>query len=155
MTLSESTSSSTASLGEVRARREDLRHRMVALEEALAAASGSGPAAWWARVQPVIRDLDNEFRHHVAVTEAPDGFLDEVVAEAPHLAPRRAELLREHETIGRALGDLVAAPFLGDAAGVESVRESALSVLGALARHRHRGAEFIYDAYNLDIGASD
>ena len=153
MTLSEPTS--TSSLGDVRTRREDLRRRMVELEQVLAGAAGDGHEAWWARVRTAVEALREEFDFHVVTTERPDGFLDEVVAEAPHLAPRRADLERDHQSIGASLQALVTSPFVADDAGVASVRDTGLALLGALARHRHRGAEFIYDAYNVDIGASD
>ena len=153
VTLSEPTS--TSALGDVRTRREDLRRRMVELEQVLAAAAGDDPEAWWARVRTAAEALREEFHFHVVTTEKPDGFLDEVVAEAPHLAPRRADLEREHRSIGASLDALAGSPFVADDAGVASVLDAALTVLGALARHRHRGAEFIYDAYNVDIGASD
>lgn len=39
--------------------------------------------------------------------------------------------------------------------GVGAAREAALDLLGLLSRHRHRGADFVYDAYDFDIGGGD
>ena len=35
---------------------------------------------------------------------------------------------------------------------VDSIRESATTFLGRLSRHRQRGADLVFDAYQTDIG---
>jgi hypothetical protein len=128
---------------------------MIGLEQALAAPSGGDPAGWWDRLSGQLRRLKDAFDQHVADTERPDGFLDEVVQHAPHLARRRAVLQDDHVAIATTLSGLVDAPFVAGPQGVDAVRDGALDLLGALVRHRHKGAELVYDAYNVDIGASD
>ena len=42
-----------------------------------------------------------------------------------------------------------------DVEQVKDVREEALGLLQAIARHRQRGADLIYEAYSVDIEAGD
>jgi hypothetical protein len=35
---------------------------------------------------------------------------------------------------------------------VDGIRESATALLGMLSRHRQRGADLVFDAYQTDIG---
>jgi hypothetical protein len=42
-----------------------------------------------------------------------------------------------------------------DGAGVGQVRELVLDVLRQIGHHRHLGADLVYQAYNVDIEASD
>ncbi len=42
-----------------------------------------------------------------------------------------------------------------DDAGVEQARTEALELLKGLLAHRHRGAELVYDAYNVDVATGD
>ena len=39
--------------------------------------------------------------------------------------------------------------------GVEATREQAVELIKALLLHRHRGAELVYDAYNVDVATGD
>jgi hypothetical protein len=149
------------SIGEVRVRREDLRQRMIELEDAAARPAGGDPEVWWKSIHHHLDDLRDAWEHHVVATEKPDGFLDEVVAHAPQLARRRETLLKDHVEISGMLDVLVArqlpAPGAeGDgAAWVDAARDDLVDLLGALVRHRHRGAEFTYDAYNVDLAEGD
>ena len=43
----------------------------------------------------------------------------------------------------------------GDVSQVQDVREEALGLLQAIARHRQRGADLIYEAYSVDIEGGD
>ena len=39
--------------------------------------------------------------------------------------------------------------------GVEATRQAAVDLIKALLLHRHRGAELVYDAYNVDVAPGD
>lgn len=133
--------------------REDVQERMVDLERALTSPVGADETAWWDRMSAVLAALRDAFHRHVAATEAPGGLHEEIVAYAPRLAHARDRLVHDHVEIAAALDRLCAstAPH----GGVNQGREAALDILGQLSRHRHRGADFVYEAYNFDIGGGD
>lgn len=143
----------SGSINEVRERREDLRQRMIDVEAAAARPVGGDPGVWWATLRGGIEGLRLAWDHHVVTTEKPDGFLDEVVAHAPQLARRRDALLRDHTEISDMLGSVLARDE--SAVDVDAVRDDVVALLGALVRHRHKGAEFTYDAYNVDLAEGD
>jgi hypothetical protein len=142
----------SGSIGEVRERREDLRQRMIDVEAAAARPSHADAGVWWKSLRHDLEDLRQAWDHHVVTTEKPDGFLDEVVAHAPQLARRRELLLRDHVEINALLDAVLARD--GDT-DVDAVRDDVVGLLGALVRHRHKGAEFTYDAYNVDLTEGD
>ena len=37
-------------------------------------------------------------------------------------------------------------------AWVESIRDAAITLMGLLVRHRQRGADLVYEAYDVEIG---
>lgn len=149
------------SIGEVRERREDLRQRMIELEDATARPAGGDPEMWWKTIRHDLDTLRDAWDHHVAATEKPDGFLDEVIAHAPQLGRRRVELERDHIDISEMLDVLavrqapVGASSADNTVWVDSVRDDLVGLLGALVRHRHKGAEFTYEAYNVDLAEAD
>jgi hypothetical protein len=140
-------------LDEVRRRREGVRRCIVAVEEALSSPVGGAPDVWWKHLRARLEELQRAFAHHVAVTEADGGLFDEVVAAAPRLANMRRQLEREHIVITEALASVLAEGDEG--ATPERVREATLALLGQLSRHRQRGADFVYEAFCVDVSASD
>jgi hypothetical protein len=141
----------SGSFGEVRERREDLRQRMIEVEAAAARPAGGDPALWHKSMRHDLEALHEAWVHHVETTERPDGFLEEVISHAPQLASRRDMLLRDHVAITEQFDALLAV----EAASVDETRDGVVDLLGALVRHRHRGAEFTYDAYNVDLAECD
>lgn len=140
----------TGALEAVRARRAGLRSAMGMLEHALAAPAPGRDEAWVDGVRAALATLRQVWTDHVVETEAPGGFLDELVSEAPRLANQAARLRAEHAEIMR---DLVALEeALHPASDPEAVRTSLTSVLSALARHRQSGADLLYEAYDVEIG---
>jgi hypothetical protein len=135
----------------VRSRRAGLKAAMSGLELALAAAAPGRASEWASGVQEALDRVHEEWTRHMVETEAPGAFLDELVAEAPRLANQVARLRDEH---GEILGDLLAAEeALGrDAVDVDDLRARLTGLLCALARHRQRGADLVYEAYDVDIG---
>jgi hypothetical protein len=139
-------------LDEVRARRVQLRDAMDALEAALAApAAGSRVVDWWAAVMIRLEALRTALQHHVVETEAAGGLLTQIQTEAPRLANAVHRLRQDHVELSEAVEGLLVRPTPrnGDS-GV--IRDAGLSLLGQLARHRQRGADLLYEAYNIDVG---
>lgn len=106
-------------------------------------------AHWWDAFRDALEGLRDAFDRHVRLTEAEGGLLDEVVHEAPRLAHARDVLLDEHVDITKAL------EALGSVDDVDAARSGAIAVLGSLVRHRHKGADLLYEAYSVDISESD
>lgn len=143
-------------LTELRRRRAELRESMGMLERALSSPAGNRAAAWGERVHEAIIDLSDDFIDHVVVTEAPDGLHQSILAGAVRLANAVTALAAEHTTIADEIAALVAgteAPVEPDE--VERIRSQAGRLLGHLVRHRQRGADLIYEAYQTDIGGGD
>jgi hypothetical protein len=151
------TTVSNPELEDVRLRRAGLKAVMSRLELALAAPAPHR-TAWCEGVRDALQALHDVWTRHVVETEAPGAFLDDVVSEAPRLATPASRLRREHNEI---LGVITSAeqrveapPADDDAysAWVEEVRAELTALLVALARHRQRGADLVYEAYDVDIG---
>ncbi len=134
-----------------RTRRADLHSIMVELEHAIAAAAPGREDAWEQQVRDALDSLASAFADHVRETEAVGGLFEHVRRRAPRLDHATRRLARDHATIATELAAATAALDQG----VAEARESALSLLAHLARHRQLGADLIYEAYEVDLGGSD
>jgi hypothetical protein len=142
-----------AALDALRQVRAELRGSMGALELALASPAAGRVGAWAERVSVALGELSADFRTHVAVTEGPHGAHREVLDSAPRLSNAVDHLVAEHAVIAALIADLLARssnPVPDE--DVDAVRELATGLLGRLARHRQRGADLVYEAYETDIG---
>jgi hypothetical protein len=126
---------------------------MSALESALAAPATADQARWAQRVHVSLVELSGDFREHINITEAPDGLYHDLLKTSPRLSGAVAGLTREHVVISGQVDHLlaqVAAPALTE--DVDRVREVGTALLGRLVRHRQRGSDLVYEAYEFDIG---
>lgn len=89
------------------------------------------------------------FADHVSVTEGADGLYAELLDHAPRLARGVYVLTREHAALSRAMDAVVQRVSGGDP---DNLRVWASDLLRELARHRQRGADLVYEAYQTDIG---
>lgn len=141
-------------LNEAREAREALGVAADLLEEFLAR-PGADPQ-WTIRVADAMQGLRKAFDAHCEEVEADDGLLPQLQRESPRLSNTIRTMEREHVTIKAAVDE--ASRLIGDCGGdcgadaVESIRESAVDVLRAISRHRQKGADLVYEAYNVDIG---
>ncbi|HJQ76467.1 MAG TPA: hypothetical protein VJ948_04300 [Acidimicrobiia bacterium] len=132
-------------------RRQDLYDAMQRLESSVARASGQDD--WAVVVGHALKVMLDALQRHVIETEADDGLLAEVVDRAPNLAPDVATFRKDHDDLlhsCRAASELVA-----NQSAPAEIRRKVLSLLGRLAIHRQRGAELLFDAYNVDLAAGD
>src|SRR5262245_36241090 len=146
-----------AALEDVRVRRAGLKAALSNLELALAAAAPGRLDEWGRGVQEALATVHEVWARHIVETEAPGAFLDELVAEAPRLATPAARLRREHteimNDIDRAELALKNLPAEAEQdAFVDGLRAQLTEMLYALARHRQRGADLVYEAYDVDLG---
>ncbi len=144
-------------LDDVRLRRAGLKAALSGLELALAAPARNR-LSWVSGVRDGLHALHEVWTRHIVETEAPGAFLDELVAEAPRLSTPASRLRREHSdilaTITRAEKRLTTPPADEDAydVWVDDMRGELTTLLVALAKHRQRGADLVYEAYAVDIG---
>jgi hypothetical protein len=159
-------------LGEVRRRRAELLESITALEQALA--SPGRQELWVERVSAALKELAGEFQDHVVLMEGPDGLNVRLIRRWPRLAHKVDGLTKEHATLTRLIEDFSTlvdqaqgSPEQGESmqgsespddtmpGGWDEVRQSGTNLLGALVRHRQRGADLVYEAYAVDIGGQD
>jgi len=133
--------------------RAELGGSIAALEQALAAAAPGRAREWAERVDVALVELSADFREHVAVTEGTDGLHGDILATAPRLSNSVARLVGEHAVIIKLIGDLMSWVSQPVPDGeVDAIRDLGTALLGRLVRHRQRGADLIYQAYQVDLG---
>jgi hypothetical protein len=145
-------------VGGVRARRERLRQAMEELEAVIAAPLPGREQEWTQAVLVSLDDLAGVFERHVAAAEEAGAFLDQVVASAPRLHRGTQHIRDDHRRLGaevEELRDRARAMLTDGGAAAAEIRTAALRLLGGLAEHRQRGADLLYEAYQVDIGPGD
>lgn len=142
-------------LEEVRDRRAKLRETLVDLENALSLAAGR-PEQWSSAVAETLGRLVEALERHVTMTERHDGLFAQVLDESPRLAAKVERLRTDHDDLRDDTADLIGrCGTVTDEDAVQTVRSDALDLINALARHRQHGADLLYEAYEVDIAASD
>jgi hypothetical protein len=140
------TSTSPRELEAVRQRRAELREALVQFQRSLA---DGGVAA-------AVNRLASEFALHVEVTEGPGGLHQAILAGDLRLSNAVDALTVEHQQIADEIAELVTAtepPVTAE--DTPGIRERATRMLGHVIRHRQRGADLIFEAYDTDIGGGD
>jgi hypothetical protein len=94
--------------------------------------------------------LYRAFAEHVGLTEGPDGLYHELIDHAPRLAPGVHGLVRDHQHLLAAMEGLRAQVAAGP--DMDELRDWAGKLLDELYRHRQRGADLVYEAYDTDLG---
>ena len=142
-------------LGKVRARRAELHRAILSVELALAR-----PAArpdWLAGVSAALASLRLAFGEHVAITEGRDGLFEQILADVPRLEGAVRRLRAEHVDLHDGLSAAVVRLHKASRAptpAAADLRRAILPLLGRFVRHRQRGADLLYEAYEVDIGGS-
>lgn len=140
----------------VRQRRAELRESLSALEQALAAPAIGRPLIWGERVRSVLVEVADDFREHVEGAEGPGGLHEAILAGDLRLTNAVRTLAAEHQPIVAKVAELIAASEAPvTATEVDGIRERGTNLLARLTRHRQRGADLIYEAYDTDIGGCD
>ncbi len=100
----------------------------------------------------------NRIDEHIEQTEASDGILQQVMTESPRLCRKTDRLREDHEVLEKGVHALrTSLAEIEDADVAErgiAIRGQAMEFLGELALHRQRGADLLYEAYQVDIGES-
>ena len=156
---------------EARQRRVELHEALVNLEQEIASPARGRVADWAADVTKALLNLQMAFDEHVIAAERPGGLYDEVLEKSPRLAGQVRRLRDEHPVIGDAITedlDRLAQPVADDKSDaptgpddaadqdpVDDVRDDLQRLMGLVVRHRQRGADLVWEAYNLDIGGAE
>ncbi len=142
-------------LDRARERRVGLRVAMDHVEKALAGPAGNRTAVWTKELRDALAALSDALERHIVTTESPGGLLDDVIDVAPRLAHRVEVAKREHVRLREQVQEALAA-LPGDGnADVESAYERTVDLMGGIVRHRHLGADLVYEAFNVDIEGAD
>jgi len=140
-------------LEELRRHRAELRESLGALEDALAAPATADRARWAQRVHVALVGLAGDLRQHIDITEGPNGLYRDLVKTSPRLSGAVASLTREHVLIRGQVDNLLARMTAPDVIeDVDRVRDLCTALLGRLVRHRQRGSDLVFEAYQFDIG---
>lgn len=122
--------------------------------------ASAGPLAregWLEGIGESLENLAEVFEDHVETVEGEDGLLDEIEDTAPHLESEMDQMRTDHRQIHTLLDNIKTsvkdAPTTPDGAGL--IRHQVRTLLTSLAEHRQRGADLVYDAYNVDISVGD
>ena len=147
-----SSTSDQAFLEELRRHRAELRESMSTLEDALAAPATADHARWAQRVHVALVELSGDFREHIDITEGPNGLYRDLFMTSPRLSDAVANLIREHALICGQVDSLLARVAPDVTENVDRVRDLGTALLGRLVRHRQRGSDLVFEAYEYDIG---
>lgn len=138
-----------------RKRRQPLRAAASALELAIAAPAGTGEV-WCKRVNKETLKVRRALEEHVEDVEGRDGLAEQIATDRPRVINQMNRLIAEHGELRartayvlEALGRVPATPGDND---VAAVREAVMALIGLISRHRQKGADLIFEAYNVDIG---
>lgn len=143
-----------AALEGARTRRTALGSAADRIEE-LTARPGSDPR-WPSRVLEALDQLDEVFGAHVDEVEHDDGLLPQLRRDAPRVSNGVDRMYAEHISISMELDETRALVRRCDddcdPTKVDAIREAVIDLLRSISRHRQRGADLVYEAYNVDIG---
>jgi hypothetical protein len=149
----------TPALGEARKRRQTLHDAIVQLEMGISSPATGRVADWGAEVTKDMVGVRDAFDQHVIVTEKPGGLYEEIMERAPRLVGTVGRLKEEHPAIGTTVAELLARLEAGDVGSddwpIDKARDDLQRLMGSVVRHRQKGADLVWEAYNVDIGGTE
>lgn len=149
----------STALSEARQRRATLHDALVHLEIAISSPAAGRIPAWTQLVTKEMVSVRDAFEQHVLVTEKPGGLYEEIIMRAPRLDGTIRRLKDEHPDISEEIGSMLSR--LGDAEigseawPLETARDDLQRFIGTVIRHRQKGADLVWEAYNVDIGGTE
>jgi hypothetical protein len=146
----------TPALQQAGQRRKTLHDSLVHLEEALSSPAAGRTADWTGIVVKEMHEVAAAFEQHIVVTEQPDGLYDEILERAPRLAGNVRRLREEHPEITEGIAHMISklehVQIGPDTWPVDQARDDLQRFIGSVIKHRQRGADLVWEAYNVDIG---
>jgi hypothetical protein len=147
----------TRAFEEARQRRGELRDALVRLEEEISSPARGRVPDWAADVAKSLTGLRDAFDIHIDITERPGGLYEEILESSPRMDGPVRRLRDEHPVIRQAIGgelERLSGPIDPDWP-LDDVRDDLQRLMGQVVRHRQRGADLVWEAYNLDIGGAE
>lgn len=137
-------------------RRFALQSAMLDLERSVQAPAGT---PYWLRgLATELADLSDALEDHIRTVEGTNGIIEQAVGRAPRTAALGERLRDDHPMLRGQLRDVRAlvarAVDHGTEELVEDIRTATAELLIGLHRHRARGSDFVWEAYDLDIGGT-
>ena len=149
----------TPALSEARQRRATLHDALVHLEIAISSPAAGRIPGWTDLVRKEMTGVRDAFEQHVLVTEKPGGLYEEIITRAPRLDGTVRRLKDEHPDIAEKIGVMVERldkAVIGDPAWpLDDARDDLQRFIGTVIRHRQKGADLVWEAYNVDIGGTE
>ncbi len=149
----------TPALSEARARRATLHDALVHLEHAMSSPAAGRIPEWSALVTKGLTGVRDAFEQHIIVTEKPGGLYEEIIMRAPRLDGNVQRLKGEHPEISERtklqIERMESVPIGGEEWPLDKARDDLQRFIGTVIRHRQRGADLVWEAYNVDIGGTE
>jgi hypothetical protein len=149
----------TPALSEARARRATLHDALVHLEMAISSPAAGRIDEWTSGVVKELTGVRDAFDQHVLVTEKPGGLYEEIITRAPRLDGTVTRLRKEHPTISIQIVDMLnrigGVQIGSEEWPLDTARDDLQRFIGTVIRHRQRGADLVWEAYNVDIGGTE
>ena len=139
---------SSDALAAAKRRRVEMKSAVSQVETAAAAPSGS--PGWTDQLLRELDDLRIALEQHIEEVEGHDGLLEELLMFAPRLANKINSIQGEHPELVEQIDRTIEVVKTADEP--ELARVDVLETLAAVARHRQRGADLVYEGYSVDIG---
>ncbi len=141
----------TDPLGTARTLRATLKSTVADLEQAAAAPAGA--PGWRGEMSARLHDVRTALIAHVDEVEGSGGLLARVAADAPHLEAEVERIRHEHGELLEDVDQVLDVVDPGHGAGPDEVRAAVLELMTMVARHRQLGADVVYEAWQVDVGA--
>ncbi|HEX5938333.1 MAG TPA: hypothetical protein VFZ75_11710 [Actinomycetota bacterium] len=149
----------TPALREAARRRRTLHEALVALEQAISSPAAGRIPDWTRRVTKEMTAVRDAWDEHVDGTEKPGGLYEEIVGTSPRLAGTVDRLRDEHPDITAVVAEMHARVEQVEIGGLpwplDDARDDLQRLIGRLIRHRQKGADLVWEAYNVDIGGPE
>jgi hypothetical protein len=149
----------TPALSEAKRRRATLHDALVHLEVAISSPAAGRIPEWTELVTKEMIGVRDAFEQHVMVTEKPGGLYEEIITRAPRLDGTVRRLKDEHPDIAEKTAQMVQRLELATIGGpewpLEDARDDLQRFIGTVIRHRQKGADLVWEAYNVDIGGTE
>lgn len=125
------------------------------VERSLASPATGRVEAWTKTLRQDLVRLAQALETHIAASEAPGGMLEDIVQAAPRLAHQVERARRDHTELRYRLEAALKGLPDDEGGDIHPVREQVVEVLAGIVRHRHLGADLVYEAFSVDIEAMD
>ena len=146
-------------LQEAAKRRRTLHEALIGLEFAISSPAAGRLPDWTRLVTKELIAVRDAWDQHVDTTEKPEGLYEEIVETSPRLAGTVDRLRNEHPEITEAVRTMVERIEHVEIGGLEwpldDARDDLQRFIGKVIRHRQRGADLVWEAYNVDIGGPE